>query len=91
MGQNCWEAKNCGRIPGGAKAAEMGVCPAHGDTKSNGINKGKNAGRYCWAVSGTFCGGKVQGSFADKQLSCMSCDFFKKVKTEEGPGFHLKA
>jgi hypothetical protein len=36
-------------------------------------------------VTGTFCGGKVQGAFAQKQVSCMGCDFFKKVK-EEGAG-----
>ncbi len=82
--QDCWEFKNCGREPEGAKVAELGVCPAAIDISSDGLNGGKNAGRVCWAVAGTFCGGKVQGSFAQKQLSCMTCDFFKKVKEEEG-------
>ena len=35
-------------------------------------------------MSGTFCGGKVQGTMAQKELSCMACDFFKRVKAEEG-------
>lgn len=81
---NCWEAKNCGREPGGAKAAELGVCVAATYSKANGLNGGKNGGRMCWAVTGTLCGGKVQGSFAEKQQSCLSCDFFRTVKHDEG-------
>lgn len=84
---NCWEYKDCGRQPGGAKVDELGVCPASVDTSSDGLNGGKNGGRICWTVSGTFCDGQVQGTFAEKQLSCMSCDFFKKVKQEEGGSF----
>jgi len=82
---NCWEFKNCGREIGGAKSHELGVCPAATETSANGINGGKNAGRICWAVTGTFCGGKVQGTFAQKHVSCMTCDHFKKVKAEEDP------
>ena len=74
----------CGREPGGAKAAEQGVCPAAGDDSYDGINCGKNAGRFCWAVAGTFCGGTVQGTFADKRESCLSCAFFNTVRAEEG-------
>jgi len=46
-------------------------------------NHGKNAGRFCWAVAGTYCNGKVQGSFAEKLKNCAKCDFFKKVQSEE--------
>lgn len=81
---NCWEFKKCGREPGGARNKEMGICPATQHTESTGTNGGKNAGRICWAIAGTFCGGKVQGDFAQKSVSCMSCDFFKTVKQEEG-------
>lgn len=87
MSQNCWEFKNCGREPGGKKAGELGVCPAATDAKNNAKNKGKNSGRYCWKVAGTLCGGKVQGNFATKVVSCMACEFFKKVKSEEGGSF----
>jgi len=87
--QNCWEAKKCGREPGGKKVAELGVCPAATDTSADGLNGGKNAGRICWAVTGTFCGGKVQGTFAQKQLSCLVCDFFLKTKEEEATNFRL--
>ncbi len=82
--QNCWEHMNCEREPGGGKAAELGICPAADDTSFDRINSGRNAGRICWAVAGTFCGGKVQGAFAEKRISCISCDFFEKVQKEEG-------
>jgi hypothetical protein len=82
--ENCWEIKKCGREKGGKMSAEMGVCPAADDSACNGINSGKNGGRICWAVAGTFCGGKVQGDFAQKSVSCMSCEVFKQVKSEEG-------
>jgi len=85
--ENCWEVKKCGRTAGGAKVAELGVCPAATDASAEGLNGGKNGGRICWAITGTFCGGKVQGSFAQKQVSCMGCDFFQKVKQEEGIKF----
>ena len=80
---NCWEYKKCGRQVGGDKVAELGVCPAPTDESSDGLNGGKNAGRICWAVAGTFCGGTQQGTFAQKQLNCMNCDFFKHVYAEE--------
>ncbi len=80
---NCWEYKNCGREPGGKKADELGVCPAASDQSYSGTNDGTNAGRYCWKVAGTLCGGEVQGSFADKLMNCTKCDFYKMVKEEE--------
>jgi len=82
--QNCWELKKCGREPGGAKVAEFGVCPAAIETRLDGVNFGKNGGRACWAIAGTLCDGKVQGSFACKVGDCITCDFFKKVGSEEG-------
>jgi len=89
MGKNCWEVKNCGRVPGGPKVGELGVCPAANEASHNGKNNGKNAGRYCWKVAGTLCGGKVQGSSAQKSMNCASCDFFKQVKQEESGNFKL--
>lgn len=82
--KNCWEIKKCGREPGGTKTNDLGVCPAASASQCNGINSGKNAGRICWAIAGTFCGGKVQGDFAQKSVSCMSCEVFKLIKAEEG-------
>jgi hypothetical protein len=81
---NCWEFKKCGRQPGGSKANDLGVCPAAVETRVDGVNDGKNAGRSCWVLAGTMCGGAVQGSFASKLANCMSCDFYKAVLAEEG-------
>ncbi|MGA7878649.1 MAG: hypothetical protein WCA08_23515, partial [Desulfoferrobacter sp.] len=69
---NCWEYKQCGRQPGGKNVHELGVCPAATDASFDGINCGMNAGRICWAVAGTCCGGKIQGTFAEKRVSCIN-------------------
>ena len=81
---NCWQFKKCERQPGGKKVEELGVCPAAVDASFNGINNGQNAGRICWAVAGTCCGGKVQGTFAEKRKSCVTCGFYKHVQKQEG-------
>ncbi len=81
---NCWEYNDCGREPGGKNTKEFGVCPAAADKTFDGINSGICAGRFCWAVAGTFCEGKSQGSYADKQTTCQECDFFKIVNAQEG-------
>ncbi len=87
MKTNCWEFKKCGYEPDGINISKLGTCPASTETKVNGINNGKNAGRCCWAVTGTFCDGVVQGTFSQKVLDCMTCDFYRAVMKEEGPDF----
>ena len=74
----------CGREPGGEKADVLGVCPVTVDSTFAGFNSGTNAGRVCWLVAGTFCKGRVQGTFADKRISCRSCEFYQQVNAEEG-------
>lgn len=69
--------------------AELGVCSAARTTEGDGLNGGKNGGRICWAVAGTFCGGEVQGEFAHKIATCLGCDFFQIVRSEEGGDFRL--
>lgn len=86
MKKNCWEVLNCGREIGGVKVQEMGVCPASKDTTADGLNGGKNGGRICWAISGTFCGGQVQGTHAQKQATCMACEVYRMVQSEEPVG-----
>jgi hypothetical protein len=81
---NCWEFKKCGREPGGSKVSELGECSAAKEMKANGIHHGMNGGRACWCIAGTFCGGKVQGSFSQKLDNCASCNFFDLVQIEEG-------
>lgn len=84
--QNCWEVKKCGREVGGAKVAELGVCPTATLVVLDGMNHGTNGGRMCWAVTGSLCGDKVQGTFAAKLPSCMQCEFYKTVQRQEGAG-----
>jgi hypothetical protein len=83
--KNCWEFKNCGREPGGSRTEELGLCPASFSRKCHGINGGDSGGRACWAIAGTFCGGRVQGTFASKLHKCLDCDFYRLVRREEGP------
>jgi hypothetical protein len=87
MKQNCWEFKKCGRQAGGNKVAELGVCPAPTISKLNGVHDGKNSGRACWVVTGTYCKGEVQGSFAKKYDNCTKCDFYLLVQKEEASKF----
>lgn len=82
--QNCWEFKKCGREPGGAKVHELGVCPAAIFTAADGFCDGKNGGRSCVYIAGTFCAGNIQGTYRDKKKNCAECDFFKVLKKEHG-------
>jgi hypothetical protein len=86
-GLNCWEFKRCGREVGGARTGELGVCQANVEARADGANGGRNGGRVCWAIAGTLCGGKVQGTFASKSATCMDCEFYRTVAGEEGGGF----
>ncbi|MCP4686669.1 MAG: PAS domain-containing protein [Desulfobacterales bacterium] len=80
----CWEYKGCGREPGGMKSARLGVCPAATFSDSDGFLGGKNAGRACAFVRGSFCGGGIQAALTEKKKDCEKCDFFRKLKQEHG-------
>ena len=82
--KNCWEVKKCGREPGGKHVRSLGTCRAASDSRLDGIHGGKYAGRACWVIAGTLCGGAVQGSFAQKYATCEECEFYKSVRAEEG-------
>ncbi|GAB4490933.1 MAG: hypothetical protein OHK006_24360 [Thermodesulfovibrionales bacterium] len=81
---NCWEFRKCGRELGGDRAFELGVCPAYTEVRLDGVHGGRCGGRACWAVSGTICGNLVPSTFAQKFKHCGTCDFYARVKTEEG-------
>ncbi|MCL5022343.1 MAG: ATP-binding protein [Nitrospirae bacterium] len=63
----CWEYMKCGR----ERDATM-KCPSY-----------PNFGRICWVVAGTFCEGKVQGTYAQKYEDCKKCEFYRKVEKKE--------
>ena len=86
---NCWEFKKCGRQPGGQNVAKLGICPAASEKRVDGMNNGTNGGRTCWVVSGTLCGGVIQGTFAAKIKNCNNCEFYSKVYEEEGKSFSM--
>jgi hypothetical protein len=49
-----------------------------------------NSERYCWRIAGTFCDDDVQGTFAEKALTCSKCEFFLRVVVPgEGPNVKL--
>lgn len=73
---NCWEMMRCGR-------EKSGRCPAVKDKRLDGIYGGKNAGRACWLVAGTLCGGRAHGTFAQKHGNCATCAFYRMVSKEE--------
>lgn len=79
----------CGREPGGSRVDESGPCPAATETRLDGVNGGRNAGRICWVVAGTYCGGMAAGSCTRKYRVCMNCPFFARVEAEEGDAFQL--
>ncbi|MCM2359881.1 MAG: diguanylate cyclase [Geobacteraceae bacterium] len=49
------------------KGCEMKDCPAYGNTEVR-----------CWYRAGTYCGGKIQGTFVDKCGGCRQCDVFQE-------------
>lgn len=87
--KNCWEVEKCGREQNGIHTKDLDVCPAALPNKYDGINKGTYAGRFCWIISGTFCCGKIQGTYAQKLMDCLHCKFLKQVNEEEGRNFIL--
>ena len=84
---NCWEVMNCGRAPGSPASVDNKVCPVAVEGRHWGRNRGIYAGRYCWKVLGTFCEDKPQRSIAEKMRDCAMCEFFRRVKHEEGDRF----
>jgi signal transduction histidine kinase len=62
----CWQYLKCGMDNCADKH-----CPAY-----------PNYGRVCWAIAGTYCSGKVEGTYAQKIKSCKTCPFYHTVTSE---------
>jgi len=71
---NCWEIMQCGREADGAKMDELGEC----------IASREGLGHSCWAIAGTLCGGKVQGTVAQKIGFCTTCAIYKLYNRSRG-------
>jgi hypothetical protein len=88
---NCWQYMSCGREPGGVHADRFGVCPASTDDRLDGVHGGKNAGRACWVVEGSFTKEATRGrrEGGERPLirvhqDCRKCVFYNAVHFEEG-------
>ena len=57
----CWEKMQCNQ-----EVNHEERCPAY-----------PHFGRICWAVAGTFCAGKIQGSYAQKIHDCHKCGYYR--------------
>lgn len=79
---NCWEFKKRGKEPGGENVSEYGVCPASIYTEADGFLGGKNAGRACAFVTGTFCDDRFQGTYREKKKNCLSCGFYRRLRDQ---------
>ncbi len=36
----------------------------------------------CWQIAGTYCGGKIQGTFAQKYYNCSECNVFQQATSD---------
>jgi hypothetical protein len=81
--RNCWEYLACERQPGGKHVSDLGICPAATIVEADGINRGTNGGRICWAIAGTLCCGVSDGVMAHMLGCCLECNFYKSVVAEE--------
>jgi hypothetical protein len=88
---NCWEFMHCGREPGGHRAARAGVCPAATFRPADGYLRGRNGGRACAYVTGTFCEDVVQGAYRDKNGRCQSCQFYGLLRRDHGVACSMPA
>ena len=85
---NCWYFMKCGREPSGALVHQFGVCPASTEQRLDGIHDGKNAGRACWVVAGSYSEQKrFHCFFARIYEDCKKCEFYAVTKAAEGRTF----
>lgn len=67
------------------------ACPVCKEDKLDGVHGGAKAGRACWVIPHTKCGGSTQGRFDSKFTLCIECDFYNRVREEEQGSFHSAA
>lgn len=84
--QNCWEHFGCGREPGGTASGAEGTCPSSTESRLDGANSGRNAGRACWVAAGVLST-ETQCSTHASETSCLSCEFYERVFKEERESF----
>jgi hypothetical protein len=78
----------CGRGPDDARPEGVEACRAATERLLDGMNGGRNGGRSCWAVVGSFAMDRHECGNAD-ELACIYCDFFRSVVRDELPHLEL--
>jgi hypothetical protein len=85
---NCWEFNQCGREKGGINVPIHGVCPVPYLHALDGVNGGKNAGRYCWSITNNgYRNQKDICLYVKKYNNCLECPYYQMVQKEEGKDF----
>ncbi len=82
--KQCWEVMECCKHLEDEHICGIGVCPAKLPSEYDGINGGKNGGRFCWAIMGTFGQGNPRCTYSSKIVDCLSCELYIQVEIEEG-------
>jgi signal transduction histidine kinase len=80
---NCWDVLTCGQGPASPKPCRVAT-----EDASDGVNGGKNGGRFCWAVGGTLSGREHLATCAT-MTRCLNCDFLHLVRSQEEDSFQL--
>jgi len=65
----CWEHMSCNQDTNHHER-----CPAY-----------PHFGRICWAIAGTLCAGKIQGTYAQKIHDCHGCGYYRMVQDADTP------
>ncbi|MDH3974739.1 MAG: hypothetical protein OEV42_10720 [Deltaproteobacteria bacterium] len=95
---NCWEFHNCGREKGGKNVGREGPCPASTFEAAHNFMGGKNGGRACAYITGTFCSQTLQGtqknyckpsSDINQLRFCTNCEFYRLLRKEQKDQFSL--
>ena len=77
----CWEVMKCNNQTN---------CVVAINVKYHNLHDGKNAGRACWLVAGTFSKDKSnKNSCINKVSTCMNCNFFAMVQEQEQLSFKM--
>lgn len=73
----CWEFKKCGREHGGARVAELGVCPVANFIKLANSVHGQSAVRACWAAKAPKPGTEDDIESSDRISNCVNCEYYR--------------
>jgi len=77
-----WKTAQASEADSGVRCWEVMNCPGERRGKCPAYPEDGNG---CWTVTGTLCGGKMQGSYKEKMAGCRRCDVYRMVKGQGEP------